>query len=169
MNSSEKKKKKKSKKSRNADRPWAIRPANWGVEQGGNGESMDGGKTESSPDSDAGAHQAGPEVHPVQVGSLISVHHAVAVDPEIRSKNLKRLRRIEGQVRGLQRMVEEDLYCADIMTQIASVQEALRSVGRELVRNHMKHCAAAAIRGDDPKRAEEMHEELLDMVYRLGR
>jgi DNA-binding FrmR family transcriptional regulator len=96
-------------------------------------------------------------------------HHAVAVDPEIRDRNLKRLRRIEGQVRGLQRMVEEDLYCADIMTQIASVQEALRSVGRELVRNHMKHCAAEAIRSDDPKRAEAMYEELLDMVYRLGR
>jgi DNA-binding FrmR family transcriptional regulator len=96
-------------------------------------------------------------------------HHALAVDPEIREKNLKRLRRIEGQVRGLHRMVEEDLYCADIMTQIASVQEALRSVGRELVRNHMKHGATAAIRSDDPKRAEEMYEELLDMVYRLGR
>lgn len=97
------------------------------------------------------------------------VHHAVAVDPDIRDRNLKRLRRIEGQVRGLQRMVEEAAYCADIMTQIASVQEALRSVGRELVRNHMKHCATEAIRGDDPKRAEEMYEELLDMVYRLGR
>jgi DNA-binding FrmR family transcriptional regulator len=45
----------------------------------------------------------------------------------------------------------------------------LRSVGRELVRNHMMHCATEAIRSDDPKRAEEMYTELLDMVYRLGR
>ena len=94
---------------------------------------------------------------------------ALGVDPEVKATNLTRLRRIEGQVRGLQKMVEEQRYCADIMTQIASVQEALRSVGRELVRNHMKHCATEAIRGDDPKRAEEMYEELLDMVYRLGR
>ncbi|HEY4573890.1 MAG TPA: metal-sensitive transcriptional regulator, partial [Thermoanaerobaculia bacterium] len=54
---------------------------------------------------------------------------AVAVDSDIKDRNLKRLRRIEGQVRGLQKMVEEDRYCPDILTQISSVQEALRSVG----------------------------------------
>ncbi|HYE88543.1 MAG TPA: metal-sensitive transcriptional regulator, partial [Vicinamibacterales bacterium] len=59
--------------------------------------------------------------------------HAEAVDGAIKGANLKRLRRIEGQVRGLQRMVEEDRYCPDIITQIASVQEALRSVGRQLL------------------------------------
>src|SRR5919202_6372239 len=69
---------------------------------------------------------------------------AVAVDPEIKARNLTRLRRIEGQVRGLQRMVEEDRYCPDIMTQISSVQEALRAVGRELMRNHLRHCATEA-------------------------
>jgi DNA-binding FrmR family transcriptional regulator len=73
------------------------------------------------------------------------IRKAVAVDPEIKERNLKRLRRIEGQVRGLQRMVDEDRYCADILTQIASVHEALRSVGRELMRNHLRHCAASAI------------------------
>src|ERR1700712_5612729 len=67
---------------------------------------------------------------------------AVAVDPDAKVRNVKRLRRIEGQVRGLQRMVDEDRYCADIMTQISSVHEALRSVGRELMRNHLKHCAS---------------------------
>ena len=66
---------------------------------------------------------------------------ALAVDPEIKSSNLKRLRRIEGQVRGLQRLVEEDRYCADILVQISSVQEALRSVGRALMKNHLRHCA----------------------------
>src|SRR3954447_5619028 len=74
---------------------------------------------------------------------------AVAVDRDIKDRNLKRLRRIEGQVRGLQRMVEEDRYCADIMTQISSVHEALRSVGRELMRNHLKHCATSAIKSSD--------------------
>ena len=90
---------------------------------------------------------------------------AVGVDGEIRDRNLKRLRRIEGQVRGLQRMIEEDRYCADIMTQIASVQEALRSVGRELMRNHLKHCAAGAIRAGEES-AEAMFDELIDLMYK---
>ena len=93
---------------------------------------------------------------------------ATGVDPEIRDRNLKRLRRIEGQVRGLQRMVEEDRYCADILTQISSVHEALRSVGRELMRNHLKHCAATAIRSGG-EGAEEMYDELVEMMYRYGR
>lgn len=91
--------------------------------------------------------------------------HAVGVDPEIKERNLKRLRRIEGQVRGLQRMVEEDRYCADILTQISSAHEALRGVGRELVRNHLKHCATSAIRGGD-ERAEAMYDELVEMMYK---
>ena len=90
---------------------------------------------------------------------------AVGVDAAIRDRNLKRLRRIEGQVRGLQRMIEGDRYCADIMTQIASVQEALRSVGRELMRNHLKHCAASAIRAGDDS-AEAMFDELIDLMYK---
>jgi DNA-binding FrmR family transcriptional regulator len=93
---------------------------------------------------------------------------AVAVDPEAKSRNLLRLRRIEGQVRGLQKMVDEDRYCADIMTQISSTHEALRAVGRELMRNHLKHCAASAIKagGED---AAEMYDELVDMMYKHSR
>lgn len=93
---------------------------------------------------------------------------AVAVDPGIKDRNVKRLRRIEGQVRGLQKMVDEDRYCADILTQIASVQEALRGVGRELMRNHLKHCAASALRagGDE---AELMYDEIIDLMYRRVR
>ena len=72
--------------------------------------------------------------------------HAEAVDPEIKQANLKRLRRIEGQVRGLHKMVEEDRYCPEVITQIASVQEALRGVGRQLLRNHLRHCATSAIK-----------------------
>lgn len=90
---------------------------------------------------------------------------AVAVDADVKARNLKRLRRIEGQARGLQKMVEEDRYCADILTQISSVHEALRAVGRELVRNHLKHCAGAAIRAGDAE-AEEMYDELVEMMYR---
>ena len=93
---------------------------------------------------------------------------AAGVDPGIKTSNLKRLRRIEGQVRGLQKMVEEERYCADILTQISSVQEALRAVGRELMRNHLKHCATAAIKaGDDA--AESMYDELVELMYRSAR
>ena len=90
------------------------------------------------------------------------------MEPEIRTRNLKRLRRIEGQVRGLQRMVEEDRYCADILTQIASVHEALRGVGRELMRNHLKHCATQAIRTGGAE-AEGMYDELVDLIYKHSR
>ncbi|HEX6534339.1 MAG TPA: metal-sensitive transcriptional regulator [Gemmatimonadaceae bacterium] len=89
---------------------------------------------------------------------------AVAVDSDIKERNLKRLRRIEGQVRGLQKMVEEDRYCADILTQVSSVHEALRAVARELMRNHLKHCAASAIRSSDTE-AEAMYDELVDLMY----
>lgn len=90
---------------------------------------------------------------------------AVAVDPEIKASNLKRLRRIEGQIRGLQKMVEEDRYCADIIVQIASAQEALRSVGRALMRNHLRHCASQAIRRSDEE-AAAMYDELLELIYK---
>jgi DNA-binding FrmR family transcriptional regulator len=93
---------------------------------------------------------------------------AVAVDGDIKDRNLKRLRRIEGQVRGLQKMVEEDRYCADVMTQISSVQEALRSVSRELMRNHLKHCAAGAIAAG-PEEAELMYDELVELMYKHSR
>ncbi len=93
---------------------------------------------------------------------------AVAVDPEVKSRNLKRLRRIEGQVRGLQKMIADDRYCADIMTQISSVHEALRSVGRELMRNHLKYCATAAIKAG-PDQAEPMYDELVDLLYKHSR
>jgi DNA-binding FrmR family transcriptional regulator len=93
---------------------------------------------------------------------------AVTVDPDAKARNGKRLRRIEGQVRGLQKMVEEDRYCADIMTQIASVHEALRSVGRELMRNHLRHCAASAIQAG-PDQAQGMYAELVDLMYKHSR
>jgi CsoR family transcriptional regulator, copper-sensing transcriptional repressor len=94
---------------------------------------------------------------------------AVAVEPGIKAANLKRLRRIEGQIRGLQRMVEGDRYCADIMVQIASVQEALRAVGRSLMRNHLRHCATQAISKGSPEEAEAMYDELLDLIYKYSR
>jgi CsoR family transcriptional regulator, copper-sensing transcriptional repressor len=86
--------------------------------------------------------------------------HATAVDDEIKVSNLKRLRRIEGQVRGLQKMVEEDRYCPDILMQVASVHEALKGVSRELVRNHLTHCARRAMKGSESQ-AQAAIDELI--------
>ncbi|HUR92163.1 MAG TPA: metal-sensitive transcriptional regulator [Gemmatimonadaceae bacterium] len=99
---------------------------------------------------------------------MANARMAVGVDADAKARNLKRLRRIEGQVRGLQKMIEEDRYCADVMTQISSVNEALRAVGRELMRNHLKHCATAAIRVGEPE-AEAMYDELVDLMHRFNR
>jgi len=87
------------------------------------------------------------------------------VDPELKDANRKRLRRIEGQIRGLQKMVEEDRYCADIITQVASVQEALRGVARNLMKNHLHHCAAKALRSGKKDQTEAMYDELLELIY----
>jgi DNA-binding FrmR family transcriptional regulator len=95
--------------------------------------------------------------------------HAAAVDPEVKRAVLTRLRRIEGQMRGLQKMVEEERYCADVLTQVSSVQEALRGVGRAMLHNHLRHCASEAIRSDDAQRAEGMYDELMDLIYRSVR
>jgi DNA-binding FrmR family transcriptional regulator len=97
-----------------------------------------------------------------------SAKRAVAVDSSSKERNVKRLRRIEGQVRGLQKMVEEERYCAEILTQISSVHEALRGVGRELMRNHLKHCATSAIRSGHDE-AEAMYDELVEMMYKHSR
>ncbi len=94
---------------------------------------------------------------------------AVAVDPEMKSANLRRLRRLEGQVRGLQNMIEGDRYCPDIMIQISAAQEALRTVGRELMRNHLRHCVRRAVTDGAADRANAMYDELLELIYKHSR
>ncbi|MBT9329956.1 metal-sensitive transcriptional regulator [Paracidobacterium acidisoli] len=93
---------------------------------------------------------------------------AVGVDPGIKAAVSRRLARIEGQIRGLEKMVDEERYCADVLVQISSVQEALRGVSRQLLENHLKHCATDAIRRG-PESAEAMYGELLDLVYKHAR
>jgi len=93
---------------------------------------------------------------------------AVGVDPDLKASNLARLKRIEGQVRGLHKMIEADRYCADIVMQLSAVQESLRSVGRELMRNHLRHCARAAIKAGG-EQAESMYDELVELMHRAAR
>lgn len=85
------------------------------------------------------------------------------MDDEVKDGLAKRLRRIEGQVRGLQRMVDEGRYCAEVLTQISSVQEALRGVGRIMLHNHLTHCTTDAIRSGDPADAERVIGELMEL------
>jgi len=95
--------------------------------------------------------------------------HPAAVDPEVKHSISTRLRRIEGQVRGLQKMVEDERYCADVLMQLSSVQEALRGVGRGLLHNHLKYCVAEAIRTHDPEQADAMYDELMELMYKNAR
>jgi DNA-binding FrmR family transcriptional regulator len=94
---------------------------------------------------------------------------AVSVDPEIKVSNLKRLRRIEGQIRGLQKMVEQERYCSDILLQVSSVQEALRGVSQALLRNHLRHCATAALTSSKPADNENMYAELVALFSKFAR
>ncbi|MDZ7638156.1 MAG: metal-sensitive transcriptional regulator [Bryobacterales bacterium] len=94
---------------------------------------------------------------------------ALGVDPAIKAANLRRLRRIEGQVRGVQRMIEGDQYCADILVQISAVQEALRAVGRGLMKNHLEHCATTTFRNGSAGERTAMAEELLQLIYKHAR
>jgi DNA-binding FrmR family transcriptional regulator len=95
--------------------------------------------------------------------------HAFSVDPEIKHAIATRLRRIEGQVRGLQKMVDEERYCADVLIQLSSVQEALRGTAKTLMQHHLKHCATEAIRSGDHEQADAVYEEVVDLMYRSVR
>jgi CsoR family transcriptional regulator, copper-sensing transcriptional repressor len=81
---------------------------------------------------------------------------------------LKRLRRVEGQVRGLQRMVDEDIYCIDILTQVAAVTKALQAVSLGLLEDHVAHCVVDAARIGDAEAAEKVREAA-DAIARLVR
>ena len=80
---------------------------------------------------------------------------------------LKRLRRVEGQVRGLQRMVEEDTYCIDVLTQVAAATKALQSVAVGLLDEHVRHCVRDAVAAGDDSRADEMVTEATRAIERL--
>ena len=82
---------------------------------------------------------------------------------------VKRLHRIEGQVRGIERMVEEERYCIDILTQIGAVSTALESLALNLLDDHVSHCVAGALASGDAAVAEEKSQELLEAVQRFAR
>jgi CsoR family transcriptional regulator, copper-sensing transcriptional repressor len=82
---------------------------------------------------------------------------------------IKRLHRIEGQVRGVERMVEDERYCIDILTQISAINTALESLGLELLDGHVTHCVTDAIRSGNKKKATAKTEELLQAVRHFAK
>jgi DNA-binding FrmR family transcriptional regulator len=82
---------------------------------------------------------------------------------------VKRLHRIEGQVRGIEKMVSEDRYCIDILTQIGAVNTALESLGFQILDDHVKHCVAGALASGDEAEAKAKSEELLEAVHRFAK
>jgi DNA-binding FrmR family transcriptional regulator len=82
---------------------------------------------------------------------------------------VKRLHRVEGQVRGIERMVEDDRYCIDILTQIAAVNTALESLALKILDEHVRHCVAGALTSGDKADASVKTEELLEAVRRFAR
>jgi CsoR family transcriptional regulator, copper-sensing transcriptional repressor len=91
------------------------------------------------------------------------------MDEKTKISTLKRLGRIEGQVRGLSRMVAEDRYCIDVVTQISAVRAALRRVEEEVLREHVAHCVEHAIASGDSRQQREKVAELFDVLARSGR
>jgi len=90
------------------------------------------------------------------------------IDDDTRSKTLGRLRRIEGQVQGIQRMVEEDKYCVDILLQLTAVQGAVEQVQRLLLGRHIESCVAEAIRSGSTRDRQKKVDELLEVFSRFG-
>ena len=82
---------------------------------------------------------------------------------------ITRLRRIEGQVRGIQRMIREDRYCIDILTQTRSIQRALQRVSDSILERHLRHCVAEALRGGDEITRDAMLREVITVIERARR
>jgi len=92
----------------------------------------------------------------------------VIMDTQVKAKTLGRLRRIEGQVQGIQRMVEEDKYCVDILLQLAAVQGAVEQVQKLLLGQHLESCVVDAVRSGNVRDRQKKLDELLDVLARFS-
>jgi DNA-binding FrmR family transcriptional regulator len=96
-------------------------------------------------------------------------HHAAPRETASRQDLLLRLRRVEGQVRGVQKMVEEERYCPDVLVQMSAIHQSLRAVERILLNDHLQHCATQALRSGDAKQAQRTYNELTELFYKHAR
>lgn len=89
--------------------------------------------------------------------------------PVARKEAAQRLSRIEGQIKGIKRMVEEGRYCVEVLGQISAVQEALRGVGKLIMRNYLENCVTTSLRSGNQKKAQETYGELMDVIYKFAK
>ena len=89
--------------------------------------------------------------------------------PAARKDAAQRLSRIEGQIKGIKKMVEEERYCVEVLGQISAAQEALRGVGKLIMRNYLENCATSSLRSGSKKRAKETYGELMDVIYKFAK
>lgn len=92
-----------------------------------------------------------------------------SLDTRSQGDLLRRLRRVEGQVRGVQRMVEENRYCPEVLIQISAINEALRKVSETMLRSHLSHCVTSAVKSGDVDSAEAIYDELADLFSKYAR
>ena len=90
----------------------------------------------------------------------------MAVNEQVRKKALRRLSIIEGQLKGVRRMVEENTGCVEVLTQISAIHEALRGVGKVVVRHHIETCVTEGLQTDD---RQQHQDELMDLIYKLSK
>lgn len=90
------------------------------------------------------------------------------MNPETKAAVKRRMARISGQVAGLQRMIDEDRYCIDVLTQIAAARSALAKVGQQLLASHLETCVRSAFEGDDPADRQAKMDELLAVFGKYG-
>lgn len=88
-------------------------------------------------------------------------------NPTVHNEQLAFLKKIEGQIRGIQRMIQEKKYCVDIITQISSIVGALRRVENEILKKHIEGCVAKALKGRSERDKKEKISEVVDLVFRL--
>lgn len=88
---------------------------------------------------------------------------------ENKTQALKRLKKIEGQMAGLARMIQQDRYCIEILTQISSIHEALRGVGKVVMQNYLENCATVALRSRNKQKAKQIYKELMDVIYKFAK
>jgi len=89
--------------------------------------------------------------------------------PAARKDAATRLNRIEGQIKGIRKMVEEGRYCVEVLGQISAVHEALRGVGKLIMRNYLENCVTSSLRSGSKEKAKKVYEELMDAVYKFAK
>lgn len=89
--------------------------------------------------------------------------------PLTRKEAARRLARIEGQVKGIKKMVEEGRYCVEVLGQISAAHEALRGVGKVIMRNYLENCVTSSLRSGKQRKAKETYGELMDVIYRFAK